>query len=57
MDTDMKNDKVHVVDKEGIILHHMTYNKFKLLRATFIHKSDNVYVGELDTDAIKVISR
>lgn len=54
---DMKNDKIHVVDKEGEFLHHVIYDGIKMPRALCIDENDNVYVGEWDTDCIKVISR
>lgn len=54
---DMKNNKIHVVDKDGEFLHHVIYDGIKLPRALCIDKNDYVYVGEWDTDCIKVISR
>lgn len=54
---DMKNDTIHMVAKDGTFLYHVTYNGIKMPRAICIDQSDNVYVGEWDTDVIKVISR
>lgn len=54
---DMKNDKIHVVDKDGDFLHHVTYDGIKMPRALCVDESDRVFVGEWDSDAIKVIAR
>lgn len=54
---DMKNDKIHVIDKDGAFLHHVTYDGIKMPRAICIDENDNLYVGEWHTDTIKVIAR
>lgn len=54
---DMKNDKIHVIDKDGEFLHHVTYDGIKMPRAICIDENDNLYVGEWHTDTIKVIAR
>lgn len=53
---DMKNDKIHVIDKDGAFLHHVTYDGIKMPRAICIDENDNLYVGEWHTDTIKVIA-
>lgn len=53
---DMKNDKIHVIDKDGEFLHHVTYDGIKMPRAICIDENDNLYVGEWHTDTIKVIA-
>lgn len=54
---DMKNNKIHVIDKDGAFLYHVTYERMKMPRALCIDENDNVYVGEWDSDAVKVIKR
>ena len=54
---DMKNDKIHVIDKDGSFLHYVRYEGIKMPRALCIDENDNVYVGEWNTTSIKVISR
>nr|XP_034321613.1 uncharacterized protein LOC105333286 [Crassostrea gigas] len=54
---DMNNDKIHVVDKDGEFLYHVTYDGIKMPRALCIDGNDRMYVGEWDSDAIKVIAR
>nr|XP_034321614.1 uncharacterized protein LOC117688059 [Crassostrea gigas] len=54
---DMKNDKLLVVDKDGEFLHQVTYDGIKMPRAVCIDENDRVFVGEWDSDAIKVIAR
>nr|XP_034321730.1 uncharacterized protein LOC109619111 isoform X2 [Crassostrea gigas] len=54
---EMKNDKLLVVDKDGEFLHQVTYDGIKMLRAVCIDENDRVFVGEWDSDAIKVIAR
>nr|XP_022312588.1 uncharacterized protein LOC111117709 [Crassostrea virginica] len=54
---DMKNDKIHVIDKDGGFLHYVRYEGIKMPRALSIDENDNVYVGEWNTTSIKVISR
>eukprot|EP00105_Crassostrea_gigas_P041866 XP_019926014.1 PREDICTED: uncharacterized protein LOC105335830 [Crassostrea gigas] len=54
---DMKNDKIHMVDKDGEFLHHVTYEGIRMPRALSIDSNDHVYVGEWDSDSIKIISR
>lgn len=54
---DMKNNKIHLLDKDGSFLYHVTYDGMRMPRALCIDKKDNVYVGEWDSDTIKVISR
>lgn len=53
---DMKNDKIHVIDKDGAFLHHVTYDGIKMPRAICIDENDNLYVGEWHTDTVKVIA-
>lgn len=54
---DMKNNKIHLIDKDGAFLYHVTYERMKMPRALCINENDNVYVGEWDSDAVKVIKR
>lgn len=54
---DMKNNKIHVVDKDGEFLNHVTYDGIKMSRALSIDENDIMFVGEWDSDAIKVIAR
>lgn len=53
----MKNDKIHVIDKDGTFLHHVTYDGIKMPRAICIDENNNLYVGEWHTDTVKVIAR
>lgn len=53
----MKNNKIHVVDMNGQFLHYATNKGIKLPRALCIDKKYHLYVGEWDSDAIKVITR
>lgn len=53
----MKNNKIHLMDKDGAFLYHVTYKGMKMPRALCINENDNVYVGEWDSDAVKVIKR
>lgn len=55
--SDMKNDKIRVIDKDGSFLYDVTYEGIKKPRALCIDKNDHVYVGEWDSDVIKVILR
>ena len=55
--TDMKNDRIHVIDKDGGFLHFVRYEGIKMPRALSIDENDHVYVGEWNTTSIKVISR
>lgn len=52
----MKNDKLHVIDKDGDFLHQVIYDGIKMPRAVCIDENDRVFVGEWDSDAIKVIA-
>nr|XP_034321616.1 uncharacterized protein LOC117688060 [Crassostrea gigas] len=52
---DMKNDKIHVIDKDGAF--HVTYDGIKMPRAICIDENNNLYVGEWHTDTVKVIAR
>lgn len=54
---DMKNNKIHIIDKDGKFLHYVTYQGMRMPRALSIDEDDNVYVGEWDSDTIQVISR
>uniref|UniRef100_A0A8W8NR21 Tripartite motif-containing protein 2 n=1 Tax=Magallana gigas TaxID=29159 RepID=A0A8W8NR21_MAGGI len=54
---DMKNDKIHVIDKDGTFLHHVTYDGIKMPRAICIDENKKLYVGEWHTDTVKVIAR
>ena len=54
---DMKNDRIHVIDKDGGFLHFVRYEGRKKPRALCVDENDNVYVGEWNTTSIKVISR
>ncbi|XP_078327598.1 uncharacterized protein LOC111117709 [Crassostrea virginica] len=54
---DMKNDKIHVIDKDCSFLHYVRYEGIKMPRALCIDENDHVYVGEWNTSSIKVISR
>lgn len=54
---DMKNNKINLIDKDGAFLYHVTYEGMKMPRALCIDEDDNVYVGEWDSDAVKVIKR
>lgn len=54
---DMNNDKIHMVDKDGEFLHHVTYEGIRMPRALSIDGNDHLYVGEWDSDSIKIISR
>lgn len=40
------NVKLHVVDKDGAFLYHVTFDGVKMPRALCIDKNDSVYVGE-----------
>jgi hypothetical protein len=53
----MKNDKIHVIDQDGGFLHYIQYDGMKKPRALCIDENDQLYVGEWDSDVIKVISR
>ena len=53
---DMKNDQIHVIDKDGGFLYTVQYEGIKMPRALCIDEKDNVYVGEWNTDSIKVLS-
>ena len=53
---DMKNDQIHVIDKDGGFLYTVQYEGIKMPRALCIDEEDNVYVGEWNTDSIKVFS-
>ncbi|XP_022308924.2 uncharacterized protein LOC111114747 isoform X3 [Crassostrea virginica] len=53
---DMKNDQIHVIDKDGGFLNTVQYEGIKMPRALCIDEEDNVYVGEWNTDSIKVLS-
>ena len=53
---DMKNDRIHVIDKDGGFLYTVQYEGIKMPRALCIDEKDNVYVGEWNTDSIKVLS-
>ena len=52
----MKNDRIHVIDKNGGFLYTIQYEGIKMPRALCIDNKDNVYVGEWNTDSIKVLS-
>ena len=54
---DMKDDWIHVIDKDGSFLHYLWYEGINMPRALCIDENDNVYVGEWNTYSIKVISR
>lgn len=54
---DMKNNKIHMIDKDGAFLYHVTYERMKMPRALCIDENDNVYVGEWDSDSVNVIKR
>lgn len=54
---DMKNGNIHMVDKDGEFLHHVTYEGIRMPRALSIDRNDHLYVGEWDSDSIKIISR
>nr|XP_022308922.1 uncharacterized protein LOC111114752 [Crassostrea virginica] len=53
---DMKNDQIHVIDKDGGFLYTVQYEGIKMPRALCIDEKDTVYVGEWNTDSIKVLS-
>ena len=53
---DMKNDRIHVIDKDGGFLYTVQYEGIKMPRALCIDEKDNVYVGEWNIDSIKVLS-
>ena len=53
----MKNDRIHVIDKDSSFLHYARYEGMKKPRALCIDINDNVYVGEWNTTSLKVISR
>ena len=53
---DMKNDGIHLIDKDGGFLYTVQYEGIKMPRALSIGHRDNVYVGEWNTDSIKVLS-
>ena len=53
---DMKNDGIHVIDKDGGFLYTVQYEGIKMPRALCIDEKDNVYVGEWNADSIKVLS-
>nr|XP_022307502.1 uncharacterized protein LOC111113498 [Crassostrea virginica] len=53
---DMKNNLIHVIDKDGKIPYTVRYEGIKMPRALCIDENDNVYVGEWNTDSIKVLS-
>lgn len=55
--SDMKNDRIRVIDKDGSFLYDITYEGIKKPRALCIDKNDHVYVGEWESDIIKVILR
>lgn len=52
---DMKKNKIHLIDKDGNFRYHVTYEGIKMPRALCIDENDNLYVGEWDSDAVKVI--
>ena len=54
---DIKNDRIHVIDKDGGFLHFVRYEGMKKPRALCIDKNANVCIGEWNTTSIKVISR
>lgn len=54
---DMKNNKISLIDKDGAFLYHVTYEGMNMPRALCIDEDDNMYVGEWDSDAVKVIKR
>ena len=53
---DMKNDGIHVIDKDNNFLYTFEDKGIKMPRALCIEEEDNVYVGEWNTDSIKVLS-
>lgn len=53
----MNNDKIHMVDKDGEFLHHVTYEGIRMPQALSIDRNDHLYVGEEDSDSTKIISR
>uniref|UniRef100_A0A8W8NTS0 Tripartite motif-containing protein 2 n=1 Tax=Magallana gigas TaxID=29159 RepID=A0A8W8NTS0_MAGGI len=54
---DMKNNKLHMIDKDGAFLYYVTYEGIRMPRALCIDENNHVYVGEWNTDVIKVIAR
>lgn len=52
----MKSDLIHVLNKEGKFLNFLTHERFRMPRALCIDENGQVYVGEWNSDAIKVIS-
>lgn len=54
---DMKNERIHVVDKDVDFIYNVTYNGIIMPRAVCIDENDRVFVGEWDSDAIKAIAR
>ncbi|XP_078330744.1 uncharacterized protein LOC144624709 [Crassostrea virginica] len=53
---DMKNDQIHVIDKDGGFLYTVQYEGIQMPRGLCIDNKDNVYVGERNTDSIKILS-
>lgn len=53
----MKNERIHVVDKDVDFIYNVTYNGIIMPRAVCIDENDRVFVGEWDSDAIKAIAR
>lgn len=54
---DMKNNKLHMINKDGAFLYYVTYEGIRMPRALCIDEKNHVYVGEWNTDVIKVIAR
>eukprot|EP00105_Crassostrea_gigas_P040659 XP_019924807.1 PREDICTED: uncharacterized protein LOC109619369 [Crassostrea gigas] len=54
---DTKNDKIHVVDKDGQFLHHVIYHGIKMPRVVCVDENNDLHVGEWHTDTINVIER
>ena len=51
---DMKNDRIHVIDKDGGFLHFVWYEGMKKPRTVCIDENENVYVVEWNTTSIKL---
>lgn len=57
---DMLNNTIHLIDKDGQFLHYVTYEGIRMPRALCIEETpdeDKLYVGEWDSDSIKILSR
>lgn len=54
---DMKNNIIHLIDKNGDFLYHVIYEGIRMPRALCIDENDNLYVAEWYTDSIKVVAR